>query len=285
MNKIIVYNLSLYFRWIFKISDILYNFLFCKNEDKVKILMYHSVGGNLKLELDIEKELFIKQLKYLQRKGQIISIKESIKYLNQKKNRGDKNYFVITFDDGYSNFFQTVFPILKERSIPATLFPALEFIEEPRQKPLNERLSHNSWDSIKPINLKQLEELYKSKLITIGSHGYFHKNYSKLNSKEIFSDIKRSNDWFAKYLDHRPDFFCYPMGHSHILSENVVSNKFVLGFKASYTKKADGLYSKEAYPRLPVLRSDGFFWFKFRISGYLYRDHLLIRFIIRLFKF
>ena len=84
--------------------------------------MYHSVGGNLNLELDIDKEIFLKQLKYLQRKGEIISIKESIKYLNQKKKRGDENYFVITFDDGYSNFFTKVFSELTKRSIPATLF-------------------------------------------------------------------------------------------------------------------------------------------------------------------
>lgn len=284
MNKKNIYNLSLYFRWIFKIFDVLYNFLSCTNQDKVKILMYHSVGGNLNLELNIEKEIFIEQLEYLQSKGEIISIHESIQYFNQKKKRGDKNYFVITFDDGYSNFFTKVFPELSKRSIPATLFPALEFIDKPRKKPLMKKLSSSSWDYINPLSLKQLEKLHKSKLITIGSHGYFHKNYSKLSSKEINLDIKKSDDWFLNNLDFKPDLFCYPMGHSNKSSESIIRRNFLYAFKASYTKRADSLYLKETFPRLPILRSDGMFWFKIRISGYLYRDHLLIRYFIRLLK-
>ena len=34
---------------VFKLIDITKNYINAKNEDKVKILMYHSIGGNLVL--------------------------------------------------------------------------------------------------------------------------------------------------------------------------------------------------------------------------------------------
>ena len=283
-NKVIIYNLSLYIRLIFKLIDIFINYINGKNQDKVKILMYHSIGGGLNLELDIDKNIFLKQIEYIQKKGEIISLKDSIKFLNQKNKKNDKNYFVLTFDDGYSNFYNNVFHELEKRSIPATLFPALEFIEKPKKRPLIKIFSSNSWDMVKPLTKKQLIEISKSKFISIGCHGYFHKNYSALTSKEIDEDLEKSKDWFIKFMKLAPEIFCYPMGYSNKISEEIIKDKFLLGLKADYSNKDMNIYKKEAYPRLPILKSDGMFWFKIKINGYLYRENQIIRKLINFFK-
>ena len=283
-NKLIIYKLSLYIRWIFKLIDITKNSINAKNEDKVKILMYHSIGGNLDLELDIDKNTFFKQIEYLQKKGEIISLEESLKYINKKAKKDDKKYYVLTFDDGYLNFYKNVFYELEKRSIPATLFPALEFIEKPRNKPLIKVFTKNSWDNLNPISKSQLKEISNSKLITIGSHGFSHRNYTQLTSLGINQDLQKANQWFENVIEYLPEIFCYPMGHSNKLSEKIIKNQFSLGLKASYSGAAISNYRKEAYPRLPVLKSDGMFWFKLRIDGYLYSEHKIIRQIIKFFK-
>ena len=283
MIKTKIYEISLYLRWIFKLIDIFRNHFTSLNKDHVKILMYHSIGSNLNLELDVSKLLFQKQLDFLQQQGRIISIEESLNQINSHDKKKE-NLFVLTFDDGYSNFYFNVFPELINRSIPATLFPALEFIDNPTSKPIQEEIKNKSWELIKPLSKEQIRELSDSKLITIGSHGYHHFNYAKSSISKIKKDIKKAEDWFKLNLGKKPNIFCYPMGFSNHPSENFIKDKFKLALKASYIKKATGKYKKESYPRLGVLKSDGLFWFKLRIKGYLYREHEIIRFFIRFLK-
>lgn len=56
----------------------------------------------------------------------------SMKYfieISKSKVELNKNYFHLTFDDGLSNFYKIVAPILKERNIPATVFVNSEFVD------------------------------------------------------------------------------------------------------------------------------------------------------------
>ena len=279
-----IYFLSLYIRWLFKLLDIFRNLLTFKNKDRVKFLMYHSIGSNLDLELDIDKKIFVKQLAYLQEKGKIISIEESLDLINKKDNNGTQ-FFVLTFDDGYDNFFFNVYPELLKRSIPATLFPALEFIESPKQKPIQTKIKNKSWSLINPLSVEEIKNLQNSNLISIGSHGYSHFDYSRANNKKIDNDIRKADEWFESTLGVKPDIFCYPMGFSNIKSEKLVKDRFKLALKASYSNAAYGNYKKESFPRLAILKSDGLFWFKLRINGYLYREHKIIRKVIRFLNF
>ena len=275
-----IYFLSLYLRWIFKSFDIVRNFFTIQNNDKVKFLMYHSIGGNLDLELDIGKKIFLKQLAFLQKKGKIISIEESLDLINKKEN-DQKQYFVLTFDDGYSNFFSNVYPELIKRSIPATLFPALEFIDSPNQKPIQNKIKNKSWTLINPLSIKEVKTLNDSDLITIGSHGYSHFNYSNASIQKIDNDIKKASEWFLNNLGINPEIFCYPMGFSNKECENLLKNKFKIAFKASYSSPAYGKYEQESFPRIAILKSDGIFWFKLKINGFLYREHSIIRKVLK----
>ena len=57
-----------------------------------------------------------------------ISMKEFIE-ISKSKVQLNQNYFHLTFDDGLSNFYKTVAPILKERNIPATVFINSDFVD------------------------------------------------------------------------------------------------------------------------------------------------------------
>jgi len=97
------------------------------------ILYYHSVNrlGYQYVYPDnvVSVENFEKQVKYLSRKKQMVSLSDLAKYLE-----GDidfpPNIAVITFDDGYSDFYPKAYPILKKYKVPCTLFPITELLDK-----------------------------------------------------------------------------------------------------------------------------------------------------------
>lgn len=61
----------------------------------------------------------------------IIGLEDAVDILQKKtrSERGERPFLVVTFDDGYFDFYQFAFPILRELKIPATLFLATRAVE------------------------------------------------------------------------------------------------------------------------------------------------------------
>lgn len=92
--------------------------------------MYHRILNKKDVELGscyseinsaLEISEFITQINFLNKKYSIISLSKLIAYL---KGEADvpSNSCVISFDDGYIDHYQNVFPILKELGLPAVFF-------------------------------------------------------------------------------------------------------------------------------------------------------------------
>jgi len=95
----------------------------------IKILCYHSIDENDSL-LSITPSLFQKQMEHLKRyKHKIISLSEAIHYLTSGEKLSE-SYVVITFDDGYKNFYLHAFPILKKFNFTATVFLVPKYINK-----------------------------------------------------------------------------------------------------------------------------------------------------------
>ncbi len=69
----------------------------------------------------ISTATFIKQIKLLQKQYSIISLRELVSRLQESRIL-PLNVCALTFDDGYKDHYQNVFPILKKLEIPATFF-------------------------------------------------------------------------------------------------------------------------------------------------------------------
>ncbi|PAU81214.1 hypothetical protein CK501_06545 [Halovibrio salipaludis] len=98
-----------------------------------RILMYHRFSEDKK-EGYICKKTLSTQLDLLMRETEIVSLGELIlnyKNPNFLKNR-KKPVSVITIDDGYRDFYNIFYPLLKERDIPATFFVATAFVDGER---------------------------------------------------------------------------------------------------------------------------------------------------------
>lgn len=96
-------------------------------KNNVKILAYHKINDDSPnyLGLSVTVSSFEKQIKYLKRNYDLISLDEAV-HLIQTKQKFLKDTMVITFDDGFKDNYINAFPIIKKYNIPATIFLAVE---------------------------------------------------------------------------------------------------------------------------------------------------------------
>ncbi len=95
-----------------------------------RILFWHSIDikshGDADAEV-IDVDVFKKQIEYLNRYYEIISIEEFEKRLSS--NSFTNKEIVLTFDDGYRNNLTIVAPILNKLGLPFTVFISSQHIE------------------------------------------------------------------------------------------------------------------------------------------------------------
>jgi peptidoglycan/xylan/chitin deacetylase (PgdA/CDA1 family) len=125
-----------------------------------------------------------------------ISMQQFIDITKSKRNL-NKNYFHVTFDDGLSNFYKVVAPILLERKISATVFINSDFVD-------NKGLFYRYKASLLVQNYEKSSQKEKNKY-----HNFFDKNYDikeslfsiNFNNKEVLDALSTEVNYnFDEYL-------------------------------------------------------------------------------------
>lgn len=105
---------------------------------------------------------------------------------------------VLTFDDGYENFYQYGAPVLEEEKCPATVFIVAGKVAgtndwDHGHLPEAERDALMSWP--------QMLSLKSSSFITFGSHGMMHRKFPELSSEALNSEINESFNVLSERLN------------------------------------------------------------------------------------
>lgn len=108
---------------------------------KLTIVMYHYVRDLANTRFPeikgLRTDLFIEQLDYLARHYEFVTMEQTLEVLHQGGARFPPNGVLLTFDDGYSDHFDVVFPILANRGIQGSFFPPSQAILEHRVLDVN----------------------------------------------------------------------------------------------------------------------------------------------------
>ena len=168
----------------------------------IRIFAWHQVKNSPGY---LSIETFRRQLEDLEKKTSFIS--SIAAYKNQEST-------LLTFDDATVDFYANIFPILKEKKIPALLAVPTGWILEKSTLTLEERLkrlnSHNPFYDKEVFCTKdELLKMQDSGLIRFASHGHFHKNQKIDPDPEEFS---LSLQFFQTHLKCKPDTFIFPYG-------------------------------------------------------------------------
>ena len=95
---------------------------------KVTILMFHRVTDTFfDVSLLVKRKTFEECMKYIAQSYPVISMDFLIQNFDEWKNIPD-NSFVITFDDGWIDSYNTAYPILNQLKLPATIYLTTGFV-------------------------------------------------------------------------------------------------------------------------------------------------------------
>lgn len=97
----------------------------CRNQPR--ILMYHRFSDP-PVKGWASPAFFEQQVRHIKAKYNPYSLVQLMRY-QREHGRMPPHAVVITVDDGYRDFYQYAYPILKEHQVPATLFATTGFIE------------------------------------------------------------------------------------------------------------------------------------------------------------
>lgn len=96
-------------------------------DDKFAILTYHHIDS-VESGYTISPGRFVEQIDTLRKLGyNFISLNQATEFL-EGRGKIPANALVVTFDDGYDSFYHYAYPVLKERSIPATMFVVVRYV-------------------------------------------------------------------------------------------------------------------------------------------------------------
>jgi len=196
-------------------------------------LMYHRFDENKYPSTNIRMEVFSQHINEINNLNiEFITYKKFEKII---KNNIDKNYILLSIDDAFKSFYINAWPLLKKKRIPFILFVSTREVG---------KYGYMTW--------KEIKELEKSDLVTIGNHSHSHDYLINFEDVQIKNDLETSIKIFKQELDYSPKIFSYPFGEYSINLKKIVSD---LDFTFAFGQHSGVIDSSKDFlelPRFPV---------------------------------
>ncbi len=173
--------------------------------------MYHSISqsANPKFkQFAVPVTAFSEQMAYLYRHRYTpITVTRLIQTRSEAESVLPERPVVLTFDDGYADFFTAALPVLQKYGFPATLYMATAFING-----TSEWLQREG-EATRPILAwEQLRETIRCG-IECGAHSHSHPQLDMLPCSLAQGEIILSKKLLERHLDQEIFSFAYPYGY------------------------------------------------------------------------
>lgn len=178
-----------------------------RKQYNINILLYHQVGeipsNDTNLDCFCSTAEFYRQMHFLKQSNyKVISLNEALAF-NAKEI--DRNYIVLTFDDGCEKFHDTTYPILDSFNFPATIYPITGFLGK------FFTLNDKHYPHLKILSNSMLQELSKAG-VEIGAHTVHHHKLTQITESEAEFQINYSKEYLEQLLGKKIVSFSYPHG-------------------------------------------------------------------------
>lgn len=157
----------------------------------------------------------------------------------------------LTFDDGYTSFFEYAWPILKKENIPATVFIPYGYVGKKAGWDYLSGLQNN-----RHLSREQIRELSDGG-IEIGSHGFSHIDLAGLNDRMLRLELERSKKGLEDLIGKEVKYISYPFGRFNGYVESEAAGLgYERGFSLSFFNKSRSGFS---IPRFAVYTTDSLY--------------------------
>ncbi|HSG09714.1 MAG TPA: polysaccharide deacetylase family protein [Longimicrobiales bacterium] len=164
------------------------------------ILTYHSIDDSGSV-VSVDPQTFERHVRWLAgSEVPVLPVSEVV-------SAGCSTGIALTFDDGFQNFIDEAWPILRDHGMPATVYVVTDRVGQ-----------DNGWDAgdgrIPLLPLMGWEALGRAaeEGVEIGSHTRTHPKLSALGRVEAAEEIHGSRTLLERELGSKPSSFAYPYG-------------------------------------------------------------------------
>ena len=189
------------------------------------ILCYHIVESPHDPRMEISREVFYEQMRYLAMTGYtVVPLRDIYEYAIGKRTSLPKNAVAITIDDGWRSAYTEAFPELKKRHFPFTVFIYPKIIGQ----------------TAYALTWKQIREMAAAG-VDIESHSLSHPFLTRRRNASLDDaqyaewlqkELKESKQILEKQTGQPVNFLAYPYGdYDHFLAASVKN----AGYEAALT--------------------------------------------------
>jgi peptidoglycan/xylan/chitin deacetylase (PgdA/CDA1 family) len=168
------------------------------------ILTYHYIGNNpnpkdtARDNLSVSPDKFDAQMGYLAQNGYTPITFDTLYVAMTAGGALPTKPVILTFDDGYIDFYINAYPILRKYN-----FKAVSFIPT------------GLMDTGYYLHWSQIKEMQSSGLISFEAHSVHHSNLTALSSTDLKYEITESKRKLEEETGTKVNFFAYPYGSSN----------------------------------------------------------------------
>lgn len=186
---------------------------------KLPILIYHYVEyvtderDTIRQSLNINPQTFENQIATLKDAGYTFITPSDIQ--NVGESQKIQKPIIISFDDGYEDFYTDVLPIIKRQNVKVVAYIVPGFLD---------KLNYMTWTQVKEIS--------SSGLVEIGAHTMHHLSLNNLTDEQTTKEITDSKIILELSLGKKITTFAYPYGHYNEQTPDLVSSS---GFTSAVT--------------------------------------------------
>lgn len=176
----------------------------------VRVLLYHHVGRfsrpSRQLGLYCHADAFARQMAYLARSPlAVVSLDRAIAAIAGRSPLTEPAV-VLTFDDGFQDFEQHAWPVLRTHGFPATVFAVSD-----RLGASADWLTSPSAGNDRLMSATTLRTLADDGL-DVGAHAATHPRLSRLDPRQRDTEIADARKRLQDVLGQPVDHFAYPYG-------------------------------------------------------------------------
>lgn len=180
---------------------------------RIPILMYHYVehvgdqSDQVRISLNTLPEILDLQIKTLKDAGYTFLTPAEIPSFFEGQRALPNKPIILSFDDGYRDFYTGAFPLIKKYQVKAINYVVSGFLDKPNN-----------------LTRKQLKEIAQSNLVEIGVHTVDHVNLRGMDPQKAKGQIEKSKSDLEKELGLKVVSFAYPYGAFDLKTVELVKN-------------------------------------------------------------
>jgi peptidoglycan/xylan/chitin deacetylase (PgdA/CDA1 family) len=252
----------------------------CRKGIHIPILMYHSISdesesGHPYFRINTSPTRFAEHMNFLHENNyEVISLSEAVRLISAESSGSPhsptfhpsiipQKKVVLTFDDGYRDFYTIAFSTLNRYGFPATVFLPTSFINNSRKPGLKGK-EHLSWAEV-----RELQKIGTR----FGSHTVNHRQLINLDEATIRFELKVSKERIEDETGEEVEDFSYPYRFPEQAKSFVKNLENWLGeyrYKQGISTRVGTFHCiRERFllKRIPVNSTDDLPFFKAKIEG------------------